>query len=54
MGMDNRFIYMNYAGQDQDVYAGYGPESVARLKEVQSKYDPQGVFKNLQPGYFKL
>jgi len=54
MGVNNRFIYMNYAAQDQDVFAGYGPESVSRLKRVQSEYDPTGVFRNLQPGYFKL
>lgn len=54
MGLANRYIYINYAAQDQDVYAGYGPESEARLKQVQAKYDPLGVFKRLQPGYFKL
>jgi hypothetical protein len=26
----------------------------AKLKKVQKKYDPQGVFEKLQPGYFKL
>jgi hypothetical protein len=54
MGLNNRFIYMNYASQDENVFAGYGEESVERLKEVQRKYDPDGVFKRLQPGYFKL
>ncbi|KAG4443016.1 hypothetical protein IFR05_001470 [Cadophora sp. M221] len=54
MGLDNDFIYMNYANQDQDVYAGYGKANVDRLKAAQNKYDAQGVFKKLQPGYFKL
>lgn len=54
MGLDNRFIYMNYASQDQDVFAGYGEENEMRLKEIQKKYDPDGVFERLQPGYFKL
>lgn len=54
VGKASRFIYMNYAGQDQDVFAGYGPESVSRLKAVQAKYDPKGIFARLQPGYFKL
>jgi FAD/FMN-containing dehydrogenase len=54
MGLDNRFIYMNYASQDQDVFAGYGEENVRRLESVQREYDPNGVFKRLQPGYFKL
>ena len=54
MDLHHRFIYMNYATLDQDVFAGYGEESHERLKRVQEKYDPEGVFKSLQPGYFKL
>ena len=54
LSLDHRFIYMNYATQDQDVFAGYGPESLSKLKAVQERYDPTGVFKRLQPGYFKL
>lgn len=54
MNLQNRFIYMNYASLTQDVFGGYGPENEARLLEVQEKYDPNGVFKTLQPGYFKL
>ena len=45
---------MNYATLDQDVFAGYGEENHERLKRVQEAYDPEGVFKSLQPGYFKL
>ncbi|KAM3072130.1 hypothetical protein ACMFMG_008590 [Clarireedia jacksonii] len=54
MNLQHRFIYMNYASLTQDVFKGYGPENEARLREVQQKYDPNGVFKTLQPGYFKL
>jgi FAD/FMN-containing dehydrogenase len=54
MDLHHRFIYMNYATLDQDVFAGYGYENHERLKRVREKYDPEGVFKNLQPGYFKL
>ncbi|PQE19361.1 FAD binding domain-containing protein [Rutstroemia sp. NJR-2017a BVV2] len=54
MNLQNRFIYMNYASLTQDVFGGYGPENEARLRKVQEKYDPNGVFKTLQPGYFKL
>jgi hypothetical protein len=54
LALDHPFIYMNYAAQDQDVFAGYGKKSLARLKTIQKKYDPTGVFKRLQPGYFKL
>lgn len=53
-GLDNPFIYMNYATLDQDVFGGYGATNVARLKGIQQKFDPTGVFKRLQPGYFKL
>jgi hypothetical protein len=47
---------MNYASADQDVYAGYKPENVARLKEIQREIDPKRVFssKGLCNVYFKL
>ena len=50
----NEFIYLNYALQSQDPIASYGEESVARLRAVSSRYDPQGVFQRLCPGGFKL
>jgi hypothetical protein len=54
MGLDNRFICMNYASKEQDIFAGYGEDNERRLKKVQREYDPDDVFKKLQPGYFKL
>ncbi|CAJ2505118.1 Uu.00g125120.m01.CDS01 [Anthostomella pinea] len=48
------FLYMNYASQWQDPIASYGAENKARLLEVSKKYDPEGVFQKLHPGYFKL
>ncbi|KAL2811975.1 hypothetical protein BJX63DRAFT_422047 [Aspergillus granulosus] len=53
-GLYHPFIYQNYAGPGQDVYAGYGAENRAKLAEIQRKYDPEGVFLKLQPGYFKV
>jgi hypothetical protein len=53
-GVDNDFIYMNYASQFQDVVASYGSANQERLKAVSKKYDPRQVFETLQPGYFKL
>ncbi|MCJ1431949.1 hypothetical protein MMC27_001305 [Xylographa pallens] len=50
----NEFVYLNYALQSQDPIASYGPENVARLREVSRSYDPQGVFQTLCPGGFKL
>lgn len=53
-GLANNFTYMNYAAQFQDVIASYGAENKARLQQIAKKYDPQGVFQTLSPGYFKL
>lgn len=53
-GLENDYLYMNYAAQFQNVVANYGPENVARLKKVQAAYDPTKVFEKLQPGHFKL
>lgn len=53
-GVDNDYIYMNYASQFEDPIASYGPANVAKLKAVSAKYDPQSVFINLMPGHFKL
>jgi FAD/FMN-containing dehydrogenase len=52
--LDHPFVYMNYATLEQDVFGGYGEVNRKRLKKVQKMYDPEGVFKKLQPGYFKL
>jgi hypothetical protein len=48
------YLYMNYASQWQDPIAGYGTENKARLLDISKKYDPEGVFQKLHPGYFKL
>ncbi|KAE8548382.1 hypothetical protein EYB25_008760 [Talaromyces marneffei] len=54
LGLDHRYIYMNYASQFQDPIRGYGAENVAKLQAIAEEYDPQRVFQRLQPGYFKL
>ncbi|KAJ4206408.1 hypothetical protein NW759_014197 [Fusarium solani] len=48
------FKYMNYGNEEQDVVASFGEENVSFLKQVASRYDPEGVFQTLQPGGFKL
>jgi hypothetical protein len=53
-GVWNRYIYQNYAGKPQDVFAGYGPVNKAKLVSIHKKYDPSDVFTKLQPGYFKI
>lgn len=56
MGLWHRFKYANYAEESQDVWGGYGEESLRRLKRVQSEVDPDGVFvrTGLAGGGFKL
>ncbi|KAH6619000.1 hypothetical protein C7974DRAFT_40358 [Boeremia exigua] len=53
-GLARSYMYMNYASKYQDVIAGYGATSKARLQSVAKRYDPREVFQKLQPGYFKL
>ncbi|KAF4974571.1 hypothetical protein FZEAL_8543 [Fusarium zealandicum] len=53
-GLENDYVYMNYASQFQNVVASYGSENKAKLKSISKKYDPKQVFQVLQPGYFKL
>lgn len=53
-GLDNDYIYMNYASQFEDPIASYGAVNVKKLQAVSKKYDPTGVFQDLHPGHFKL
>jgi hypothetical protein len=53
-GVDNDYIYMNYASQFQDPLGSYGAANLAKLIAVSKKYDPTQVFQTLHPGYFKL
>ncbi|OTB20074.1 hypothetical protein K445DRAFT_18613 [Daldinia sp. EC12] len=50
----HRFIHASYAHHEDDVIAGYGRESVSRLRETSKRYDPEGVFQKGTPGGFKL
>jgi hypothetical protein len=54
LGLDNPFLFMNYASQFQSVVPSYGATNHAKLVNTAMKYDPDGVFQTLQPGYFKL
>jgi hypothetical protein len=53
-GLGNRFIYQNYAAFEQPVFEGYGEDNLEKLRRVSRKYDPNGVWQKLQPGYFKI
>lgn len=53
-GAGSDFVYMNYAAQSQDVFAGYGKANEERLINVAQKYDPNGTLKRLWKGYFQI
>jgi hypothetical protein len=48
------FVYMNYAGETQDVFLSYGTKNQERLRAVAQKWDPEGKLQKLWRGYFKL
>ncbi|KXH62151.1 FAD binding domain-containing protein [Colletotrichum salicis] len=52
-GLAAKYIYMNYADRDQDVYGGYGSENHERLRMVSEEYDPARIFETLWRGCFK-
>lgn len=51
---DNEYIYLDYAGKDQDPLHSYGSNNLSKLRKVAEQYDPNGVFQKLVPGGFKL
>jgi hypothetical protein len=53
-GKWHRYIFPNYGYVKSDVIAGYGEESVDRMRKVAKKVDPEGVFQKCVPGGFKL
>ena len=48
------FKYANYASRDQNPLASYGPENLAKLKEIALKYDAEEVFQKQQNGGWLL
>ncbi|KAJ3547885.1 hypothetical protein NM208_g1285 [Fusarium decemcellulare] len=40
------FLYLNNAGGGQDVFQGYGPANMARLRSIKEKYDESGMLTN--------
>lgn len=53
-GLLHRYIFTNYGYSKDDVIAGYGEESVSKLRATSEKYDPEGLFQKGVPGGFKL
>lgn len=55
-GMLLDFLCPSFAGADQSqrVVRGFGGENLRQLQEVAAKYDPEGVFQELQSDGFLL
>lgn len=53
-GLLHRYVFTNYGYWKEDVLAGYGERSVARMREVSREFDPKGVFQEAVPGGFKI
>lgn len=53
-GLLHRYIFTNYGYHKDDVLAGYGEESVGKMREASQKFDAHGIFQNTVPGGFKL
>lgn len=45
---------MNYAWDEMDPIATYGEENIEKIRKVQEKYDPDGVWTKLVKGGFKV
>ena len=54
LGVDEKYLYLNYAAKWQDPIASYGADVNARFQAVSKKYDPRGTFQKQVPGGFKL
>ncbi|KAL9022688.1 MAG: hypothetical protein Q9185_000117 [Variospora sp. 1 TL-2023] len=54
MGLVRKWLYLNYAAEDQDPLGSYGEKNLGKLREASRKYDPTGLFQTGVPGGFKL
>jgi FAD/FMN-containing dehydrogenase len=54
LGKLHPYLFQNHAYEEQDVFSGYGNESLRKLRRIRKEVDPEGVFQKLQPGFFKL
>jgi hypothetical protein len=52
--VNDKHLYLNYAGSWQDVLGGYGNTSLENLREVSRKYDEKAMFQKQVRGGFKL
>ncbi|TDZ21367.1 FAD-dependent monooxygenase yanF [Colletotrichum orbiculare MAFF 240422] len=54
VGGNINWRYLNYADPSQDPIKTYGGVNVDYIRQVATKYDPQGVFQKRIPGGFKI
>lgn len=54
LGCRDPYIYLNYAGKNQDPIASYGSDSIEHLLQVRDRVDPTLVFTKQVPGGYKL
>ncbi|EOD46285.1 putative fad binding domain-containing protein [Neofusicoccum parvum UCRNP2] len=52
--LTSEFVYMGDAADWQDVFKGFAPGNVEKMKQIRDKYDVDGVFHKLNWGGFKL
>ncbi|KAI9041091.1 FAD-binding domain-containing protein [Aspergillus affinis] len=53
-GLYDPFNYMGDSAGFQNIFEGYGEENHAKLQEIATRYDSEGVFQRLMPGGFKV
>lgn len=54
LGVNNEFVYLDYADIGQNPLKSYGADNVNKLKAAAKKYDPKGIFQTIVPGGFKI
>lgn len=50
-GLLNKYIYLNYALDTQHVLESYGAESLKKMREIKSKYDPDNLLEVWKGGW---
>ncbi|KAF7416085.1 hypothetical protein PC9H_002345 [Pleurotus ostreatus] len=50
-GLLNKYIYLNYALDTQNVLESYGAENLKKMREIKSKYDPDNLLEVWKGGW---
>ncbi|KAE8147115.1 hypothetical protein BDV25DRAFT_143074, partial [Aspergillus avenaceus] len=53
-GLYDKFNYMGDAAGFQEIFQGYGGDSLEKLRSVSGLYDEKGVWQRNMPGGFKI